>query len=620
MQTDRDLHRRFGQNTNPNPNQNMNPSQNTNPNRSPYGWQNQKQIQQQNSHWQTEYQDFQKRVQNAEHAKYTDWKSDQYQQDLDYNFLPDDGDQVFTDYGPQNASASDQNRSNNNLIKKNRVLPIIILVISLIFSSGILFWTLQINQQAKQGISGSQGSQKSEQSRLSQNSSQSAQNQVSKNPESISFRMRYFGNAFWGRYMNDWAQASDQKFAYPFESLETIARSEGESWIAGLECPITPAKLTSAEQESILQFNCLPEYLPEASKHFQVFNLANNHTDNMEIYQGKNYDGFGQTRENLEKYNIQYFGHYDNAKKDDICEIISLKAVRGKLENNFEDELEEGTDQDVSSVPNPNSAKNSVSSLSSKSGSNLSSRSISSANSVSNSNSNSTSKSSNNSKQSANNNSKSSNSQAASSDNEDYFPVALCGYHNVFKLPTQDQIDEIQEYAKYFITITSNHQGREYSTVADSLQTDISQRMIKAGSDAIISDHVHVIQNTEVYQGKLIVYSMGNFMFDQQPRNFPRLGAKIAQSLSVSMDFDLNWDKNLESYLKLGSECQKFRDNCLKKAKEQNLKKPKYNIKYSAIGTDNSTRQPKRADKDAEIQILEQANWLKTIKELEKNS
>jgi poly-gamma-glutamate synthesis protein (capsule biosynthesis protein) len=39
--------------------------------------------------------------------------------------------------------------------------------------------------------------------------------------------------------------------------------------------------------------------------------------------------------------------------------------------------------------------------------------------------------------------------------------------------------------------------------------------MVEAGADIIHGHHPHVWQGTEVYQGKPIFYSFGNFIFDQ---------------------------------------------------------------------------------------------------------
>ena len=38
---------------------------------------------------------------------------------------------------------------------------------------------------------------------------------------------------------------------------------------------------------------------------------------------------------------------------------------------------------------------------------------------------------------------------------------------------------------------------------------------IDAGADLIIGSHPHVIEPAEVYNGKRIYYSLGNFIFDQ---------------------------------------------------------------------------------------------------------
>jgi len=62
------------------------------------------------------------------------------------------------------------------------------------------------------------------------------------------------------------------------------------------------------------------------------------------------------------------------------------------------------------------------------------------------------------------------------------------------------------QYFPFQITYPNQlKQINEHVTVTDSLQTDYFQ--------AIIADHVHVIQNIEAYKGKLIVYSMGKFYF-----------------------------------------------------------------------------------------------------------
>ena len=64
------------------------------------------------------------------------------------------------------------------------------------------------------------------------------------------------------------------------------------------------------------------------------------------------------------------------------------------------------------------------------------------------------------------------------------------------------------------IVIPMMHWGWEHDVVASKRQRDLARRMIDAGADAVVGGHPHVIQNTEDYRGKPIIYSLGNFVFD----------------------------------------------------------------------------------------------------------
>ena len=63
--------------------------------------------------------------------------------------------------------------------------------------------------------------------------------------------------------------------------------------------------------------------------------------------------------------------------------------------------------------------------------------------------------------------------------------------------------------------MVSLHWGEEYKLINSPAQQSLAHRIIKAGADLIIGHHPHVVQNIEKYQGKLIYYSLGNFIFDQ---------------------------------------------------------------------------------------------------------
>jgi hypothetical protein len=64
------------------------------------------------------------------------------------------------------------------------------------------------------------------------------------------------------------------------------------------------------------------------------------------------------------------------------------------------------------------------------------------------------------------------------------------------------------------IVIPVMHWGWEYDTRAVPRQRQLARLMIDAGADAVVGGHPHVIQDVETYQGKPIIYSLGNFVFN----------------------------------------------------------------------------------------------------------
>ena len=66
---------------------------------------------------------------------------------------------------------------------------------------------------------------------------------------------------------------------------------------------------------------------------------------------------------------------------------------------------------------------------------------------------------------------------------------------------------------KFLIVIF--HWGEEYQPKSSIFQQKLAHKVIGVGADLIIGSHPHVVQEIEEYQGKLIFYSLGNFIFDQ---------------------------------------------------------------------------------------------------------
>ena len=65
------------------------------------------------------------------------------------------------------------------------------------------------------------------------------------------------------------------------------------------------------------------------------------------------------------------------------------------------------------------------------------------------------------------------------------------------------------------LVIVSFHWGIEYTTQPKPRQKELAHLAIDSGADLIVGNHPHWIQPVEVYKDKLIVYSHGNFVFDQ---------------------------------------------------------------------------------------------------------
>ena len=75
-----------------------------------------------------------------------------------------------------------------------------------------------------------------------------------------------------------------------------------------------------------------------------------------------------------------------------------------------------------------------------------------------------------------------------------------------------ESIKTAAENADYVIALP--HWGVEHSTVLEDEQIYGAHALIDAGADAVIGAHPHILQGIEYYEGKPIIYSLGNFWFD----------------------------------------------------------------------------------------------------------
>ena len=91
------------------------------------------------------------------------------------------------------------------------------------------------------------------------------------------------------------------------------------------------------------------------------------------------------------------------------------------------------------------------------------------------------------------------------------------------KAAKQMNVDEVVLYA---------HWGTEFVGQSDAKIKDLAHGFIDSGADLIIGSHPHVVQDKEQYQGKMIYYSLGNFIFDQY------FSFETQQGLAVQLEID----------------------------------------------------------------------------------
>ena len=80
----------------------------------------------------------------------------------------------------------------------------------------------------------------------------------------------------------------------------------------------------------------------------------------------------------------------------------------------------------------------------------------------------------------------------------------------------ETQVRETIEAAKADgadLVIAGFHWGSEKASTPDETQTSLAHIAIDCGADLVVGHHPHVLQGIEKYNGKYIVYSLGNFCF-----------------------------------------------------------------------------------------------------------
>jgi poly-gamma-glutamate synthesis protein (capsule biosynthesis protein) len=90
------------------------------------------------------------------------------------------------------------------------------------------------------------------------------------------------------------------------------------------------------------------------------------------------------------------------------------------------------------------------------------------------------------------------------------------GFDFVDKLPKDADYQLVKDSkSKADVLIVMVHWGVEYTSQPTEVQILIANNLISAGADVVSGNHPHWVQTVDYIGGKLVLYSLGNFIFDQ---------------------------------------------------------------------------------------------------------
>ncbi len=91
------------------------------------------------------------------------------------------------------------------------------------------------------------------------------------------------------------------------------------------------------------------------------------------------------------------------------------------------------------------------------------------------------------------------------------------------------------------------HWGAEFRLDSfTARQQQIGRWLIDNGADAVVGGHPHVIQPTEIYQGKPIIYSLGNFVFSGM-ESIPHTGRGQMAGFEITMSAKFRGNKMISA-------------------------------------------------------------------------
>lgn len=146
-------------------------------------------------------------------------------------------------------------------------------------------------------------------------------------------------------------------------------------------------------------------------------------------------------------------------------------------------------------------------------------------------------------------------------------------------------LEQVKESAKYvdhlFILI---HGGNEMISYPEPSFRVLCKKIIDAGASSVITHHPHVLGGSEIYNGKPIIYSLGDFIFDGQSYKRRRGAILSLRIINDKIDFEIH-PTQITDNLTVEVADPKTVNKILKKwiTVSRKLKGSNYNKKYKSV-------------------------------------
>ncbi len=119
--------------------------------------------------------------------------------------------------------------------------------------------------------------------------------------------------------------------------------------------------------------------------------------------------------------------------------------------------------------------------------------------------------------------------------------IGFVNYNQFFRDSESRTLSDIEAVrSQADIVFVYAHWGAEYLPPT-SEEKRLAHLFVDRGVDAVIGSHPHIVQDSEVYHGKTIYYSLGNFIFDQYFTPEVKRGLLVEANISSSQNGSISF-------------------------------------------------------------------------------